>query len=70
MNPISSYFHKNASTSQGKSQDGSDETLHPSPFFYIQLTQKKNHKITLRGEKKELQNKQPCSVTFNVPSIW
>ena len=33
MNPISSYFHKKASTSQGKSQDGSDETLHPSPFF-------------------------------------
>ena len=54
MNPISSYFHKKASTSQGKSQDGSDETLHPSPFFYIQSTQKKNHKITLGGEKKRV----------------
>jgi len=28
MNPISSYFHKKASTTRGKSQDGSDDDSH------------------------------------------
>ena len=28
MNPISSYFHRKANTSRGKSQDGSDDNSH------------------------------------------